>query len=59
MHDKLHTNLSGLKETTDNTYELQFGAWECELKLQYRVFQKELCNFESLYEFTHRTCTVF
>jgi hypothetical protein len=25
----------------------------------YRVFQKELHNFERLYEFIQRTCTVF
>jgi hypothetical protein len=25
----------------------------------HRVFQKELYNFESLYKFIHRTCTVF
>jgi hypothetical protein len=26
---------------------------------KYRVFQKELSNFEGLYVFTQRTCTVF
>jgi hypothetical protein len=25
----------------------------------YRAFQKELYNFEGLYKFIHRTCTVF
>jgi hypothetical protein len=37
------------------------GHYRCKLKYNrsalYRLFQKELCNFESVYTFIQRTCT--